>query len=692
MAGYILASWITAFLVLPSLSYKLAEGPINITNANETAAKAIRDLMGKNLLHDADEVNAMKGSKNRTNATGGLGGLAQNLEFLMLKVAQLETLVELQQAELTAQQGELESVKKHVGLTASVSMAQRSELKVQDAHDVLKRVLLKHHRQRETREYHEADNAAKAQKALLQRQNSQSEQQSLDSSVSSKSIPFYDEVADAATAAYDKAVETADGTGLTGDALKDAFNQVKDQGKAVEFIQNTVIDTVEKATTILLNFKGFEFSDDCHVFKPDVRLSGQHLHIFFGGQSCSVTLVGKKVELFNWYVGASSEIVQHLLGMSHGLLSTPHCNRADAFHCMAKRVASSVMQFEPPLNWLPQQVKSIASTPMNAVTTWLTLGNDLMDCANFQSSVELTKCLGMKIILAVPPLNFLSRMKEVLTETIMTFARVATQVVKKALHGSASLLQKASTSKFPAVGERIVHHKDKNLLIESHSQHLDASLLQRKPSGAVGYKFNAGQDVHASPLVTQFDGREVDTGSCLAFAPRGKNGAHVANHQEATKTDWTAPSKENFIQLEPWAVPCDNAWMKENWNKWQGYSFYTASLPIEKCLTITFQMGMQPVVAFVGGLEFELLPKPLFALATTVCWPNKMPGGLDLSILRSEIKSGGNLVFSRTLRLAKRFGKGTDFVKANVESSYQTLKHVVGLPTWIRRSEQKRVR
>ena len=231
MAGYILASWITAFLVFPSLSYKLAEGPINITNANETA-KAIGDLMGKNLLHDADEVNAMKGSKNCTNATGGLGGLAQNLEFLMLKVAQLETLVELQQAELTAQQGELESVKKHVGLTASVSMAQRSELKVQDAHDVLKRVLLKHHRQRETREYHEADNAAKAQKApgekeaLLQRQNSQSEQQSLDSSVSSKSIPFYDEVADAATAAYDKAVETADGTGQTGDALKDAFNQV----------------------------------------------------------------------------------------------------------------------------------------------------------------------------------------------------------------------------------------------------------------------------------------------------------------------------------------------------------------------------------------------------------------------------------------------------------------------------------
>ncbi|CAJ1375123.1 unnamed protein product [Effrenium voratum] len=698
----------------------------------------------------------------------------------------------------------------------------RSKVKVQDAHDVLKRVLLKHHRQRETRKYHEkaADNAAEAQKApegekaaLLQRQGEKSEQRSLDSSVSSK-IPFVSEV----TKAVNTAVETVDGTGLTGDSLKDAFNQVKDQGSAVEFIQNTVIDTVEKATTILLNYRGFQFSQSCRVDSPSVELLGQTLRIHFGGQYCSITLVGQTVTLFNvnhghrdvhfpspldwlpssvrtlagasseivqhllgmsygllnthhctradafhcmakrvssfvmqfepplnwmpasvktlagasseivqhllgmsygllnthhctradafhcmakrvssfvmqfepplnWMpasvktlAGASSEIVQHLLGMSYGLLNTHHCTRADAFHCMAKRVSSFVMQFEPPLNWLPQQVKSIASTPMNAVTTWLTMGNDLMDCANIHSSVELTKCLGLKIISAVPPLNFLGRMKEVLTETIMTFARVATQVVKKALQGSASLLQKASTSKFPAVGERMVHHKDKNLLIESHSQHLDASLLQRKPSGAVGYKFNAGRDVHASPLVTQFKGREVDTGSCLAFAPRGKNGAHVANHQEATKTDWTAPSKENFIQLEPWAVPCDNAWMKDNWNKWQGYSFYTATLPIEKCLTITFSMGMQPVVAFVGGLEFELLPKPLVELATTVCWPNKMPGGLDLSILRSEIKSAGNLVFSRTLRLAKRFGQGTDFVKANVESSYQTWKHVAGLP------------
>ena len=34
---------------------------------------------------------------------------------------------------------------------------------------------------------------------------------------------------------------------------------------------------------------------------------------------------------------------------------------------------------------------------------------------------------------------------------------------------------------------------------------------------------------------------------------------------------------------------------KDNWNKWQGYSFYTSDAFIEKCVTITFALNMQPV-------------------------------------------------------------------------------------------------
>ena len=118
---------------------------------------------------------------------------------------------------------------------------------------------------------------------------------------------------------------------------------------------------------------------------------------------------------------------------------------------------------------------------------------------------------------------------------------------------------------------------------------------------------------------------------------------------------------------------------EENWNKWQGFSFYTAKTAVEKCLTVKFSVSLQPVLSFIGGLSFDILPDELFELVTTVCWPNQMPGGLDLSVLRSEIKTSNNLLFSRTLRLAKRFGKDTDFVKKNLDSSYKTWRSSIGI-------------
>ena len=130
--------------------------------------------------------------------------------------------------------------------------------------------------------------------------------------------------------------------------------------------------------------------------------------------------------------GTSQEGIDRLFTMIFDLLNTPHCDRGNTFHCMAKRVSTYVMQFEPPLNWMPPQVQSIAGTHVNSVATLVTVGNVLKDCANIQSSGELTKCLGLKIISSVPPLNFLSRMKEVLAEMILTFARVATQASGRA--------------------------------------------------------------------------------------------------------------------------------------------------------------------------------------------------------------------------------------------------------------------
>ena len=115
-------------------------------------------------------------------------------------------------------------------------------------------------------------------------------------------------------------------------------------------------------------------------------------------------------------------------------------------------------------------------------------------------------------------------------------------------------------------------------------------------------------------LHPRFNGREIVTGSCLAFAPRNKTG----RNNQATQQDWQAATEDDFVKLEPWAVPCGAEWLKNKWDKWQGYSFYTVGTSIEACLTVTFSLSMQPVVAFVGGVTFNLLPGPLAEIDTQV--------------------------------------------------------------------------
>ncbi|CAE7485100.1 unnamed protein product [Symbiodinium natans] len=78
----------------------------------------------------------------------------------MLKVAQLETLAELQQTEIGIQAEKIEKLEKHLGMEPSdsgASMAQKtSEKSMQLVQATLKRVVEKHARQRDTRQYHPA--------------------------------------------------------------------------------------------------------------------------------------------------------------------------------------------------------------------------------------------------------------------------------------------------------------------------------------------------------------------------------------------------------------------------------------------------------------------------------------------------------------------------------------------------------
>ena len=57
--------------------------------------------------------------------------------------------------------------------------------------------------------------------------------------------------------------------------------------------------------------------------------------------------------------------------------------------------------------------------------------------------------------------------------------------------------------------------------------------------------------------------------------------------------------------------------VQDNPNKWQGYSFYIWDTPVERCATVVYSLGLQPVLAFVGGIEFDIMPAPI-AEATLV--------------------------------------------------------------------------
>ena len=643
--------------------------PIDLTenvsgnHTNETLEKSIMD----NLAHDLEEAANISDLENTTDKKGrhGFGDLGANLEFLMLKVAQLETIVELQQIEIH-QLNEWKNkhmIAEHNGTAATASAVEikaQEEAKTQNAVETLKKVLHKHNRQREHKEFGPKSSSSeqnthkehkemkKKESALLQRQKMEKSKgkdsaKSLDSTVASKGIPIVDDVVDAAESVGGA---VTDGTGLVGDALGDAYDSAADQ---VSFVANTVIDSVELAVDILV--RGFtDWNAGCDENRwPSMNVDSNGLRVDWGRQKCWVRLMGQTCTLFDFNFGNTD------------------------------------------LSW-PEPLKTVVGFGIAPIKAMISMGTELVNCATIGSAVEVIKCFGFKLIQLVPPLSTLNRMSDMLTQFIEVFAKIAATVVRQVLTDSQSLVQQAVESKFPAAGApAVLHHSSKNLVIKAHSQRsktLRRKPLQRNmaalqtegdddPSGSINFAVHDQEGNYATKLITQFNGKEIDTSSCLAFAPKNKHGTN----NQATKADWQVSNPDDFIQLEPWAVPCDNSWMKDNWDKWQGYSFYTWEMSIEKCVTVTYSLAMQPVLAFVGGLEFDLMPAPLASLDTIVCWPDKQPGGVDLSVLRTEIRSGGVLLFSRTLRLTKRFGGGTDFDAQNTFKAHETWRNPIGTAT-----------
>ena len=77
--------------------------PINMTvnGSNGTVDTQLEMIVGENAEQDMKEMNSIPNPENASsNGTHGMGELARNLEFLMLKIVQLETVVEMQQHEI----------------------------------------------------------------------------------------------------------------------------------------------------------------------------------------------------------------------------------------------------------------------------------------------------------------------------------------------------------------------------------------------------------------------------------------------------------------------------------------------------------------------------------------------------------------------------------------------------------------
>jgi len=433
--------------------------------------------------------------------------------------------------------------------------------------------------------------------------------------------------------------------------VTDAYNEATDKAS---FVANTVIDTVETAMAILT--QGFDFGASCPDIRwPSASADEDRVKIFFGRQKCQATLVGQTITLFDFNFGEKSfkwpGPIATIAKLGFGIAECAKTGGTGALSCFAKMMANTLME-------------------------------------------------------VVPPFNFLSKLEKMMEEFIEVFAFMASKVVEKALDESAGLIQEAAQTKFPEVGAAPVvkkFHKNFELRLSSrkgrpHPRASEASKPEEKspaaslvqgrdatqsggddkPEGALG--FGAADYVpQAQKLITQFNGVETDSGSCLAFAPSSRRGSG----NTVTPRDWQTPSQSDvpeFIKLEPWAVPCTNEWMKDNPNKWQGYSFYIWDTPVERCATVVYSLGLQPVLAFVGGIEFDIMPAPIAEVETLVCWPETQPGGVDLSAIEMHIMSGGVPLLTRTLRLKKRFGSGTGFSGSNIRSSTASGRLNFGVP------------
>ncbi|CAE7900577.1 unnamed protein product, partial [Symbiodinium sp. KB8] len=358
-------AWVLCWVT--SRSFKLSGSPIPVTDSvNATVQEIVEEVVSDDLKQDMEEINNMSNpmTENASDPIEGFGQLAKNLEFLLVKVAQLEAVAEMQQAEdvrlrkrIDLQQKEIESLKAQVGShepqgEALLEMEEEdAHTRLQEAQDIVKRVFLKHNRQREKGILHHEEDIATAGESS-QSQESSSDRES--GFWNHRRRRFPEVIVDSGKAAVDAAKNPID-------TLKDGYNAAKNKA---EWLKNNAISTVEQAVAILS--QGFSnFGASCpNSAAPSIRAFSWHeLKIYFGDLRCKISLMGQDTPLFGLNFGEHRIAVpgqlQVLAHVGWELQTTCHGthNHIEVTKCLARSLA----KFSPPVDFLPDPLQKVAN-------------------------------------------------------------------------------------------------------------------------------------------------------------------------------------------------------------------------------------------------------------------------------------------------------------------------------------------
>ncbi|CAE7949289.1 unnamed protein product [Symbiodinium sp. KB8] len=291
----------------------------------------------------------------------GLGGLGRTLEFMMLKITQLETLAEVQQAEIVSLRKHLQEHLNADHTDSKVALVQKDpDAHMEEIQATMKGVIKKHAHQLKHREFHSKARAASQAELLEKRQKTtKADAASLESSLSSK-IPIVD---DAIDFVEDRVEDVKDGTGLVGDALGNAYDSAKDK---IDFVARTTIDSVQMAMDILV--RGF-------------------------------------TDWNAWLVaGSAYEAVRTVFSVGWELM---HCPHRGHHHQLIACLGGWVQHLAPAVHWMAAPLQLVAGSAYEAVRTVFSVGWELMHCPHRGHHHQLIQCLGGWIQHFAPPLHWM---------------------------------------------------------------------------------------------------------------------------------------------------------------------------------------------------------------------------------------------------------------------------------------------